>query len=64
MEDWCNVTEETHKLWQRLNGEKTIGGDPDVQGRIEAMTEEEASFIAEAIYTIENKLRAIHDSSG
>ena len=63
MEDWCNVREETHKLWRRLNA-KLVGGEPDVQDYIEEMPEAEACAVAEAIYTIENKLRAIFDSSG
>ena len=44
MEDWCNVREETHKLWRRLNT-KMIGGEPDVQGYIEEMPEAEACTV-------------------
>ena len=64
IEDWCNVKEETRQLWLKLNAKPGFGNSPDVQGCIREMTEEEAFFIAEAIYTIENKLRAIFDSSG
>ena len=64
MEDWCNVKEETRQLWMKLNAKPGFGNSPDVAGCIRAMTEEEACFIAEAVYTIENKLRAIYDSSG
>jgi hypothetical protein len=64
MEDWCNVKEETRQLWIKLNAKPGFDDLPDVEGCIREMTEEEACFIAEAIYTIENKLRAIYDSSG
>jgi hypothetical protein len=58
-DDWDDVREENFQLWRRLNSMKSPDGDPDVQGRIEGMTEVEACEIADTIYTIENKLREI-----
>lgn len=64
IEDWCNVREENRRLWRRLNARTSAAGEPDILGCIEMMTEDEASAVADAIYTVENKLRATYDSSG